>query len=1400
VKSRYPLTSFCIVFLFSTALAQTYDINGQGSSAPKNQNSQPSSSQPAQEGSSDQSGNGFGWGSSIDVARQARAADEALKRNDYAAAVSFAERAAKSAPKDAELWFLLGYADRLDDHYQASVDAYNRGLKLKPNSTNGMAGLAQTLARMGRVTDAEALLKRVTDANPKDANSLQLAGELLLNSDPTQALDFLKRADMVRASAHTDLLIAHAYERLGQPDEFTHYLNLAKSRAPNDPEVMRAVAGEYRDQGQFDRAIATLKAIPKKTTDIEAELAYTYELAGRPQEAADLYTRLAKAAKGNIGLDLSAAQALVGLGQMDAAQAYLDDAKRIDSNNYRLHAIEGSIAEADNRYADASAEYNLAISNLPANAQEGPLYPIELRLNLYELALRQEDDAAAKKELDAAAAAIQQVNVSPASRPEMLRLRAAIEAGSGNTDAANKDLQEALSLAPGNVNSLLNYASLQWKIGQKDAAQATFEKVLELNHNNRTALASLGYLARDKGDAKLAEGYFKRAVSAHPKDYEPYLALGDLYTAARDFPAAQHNYEEAYRRMPANAMIIAGGTNAALEAQNRDLAKQWLDRAQGKMNDNPQVSRERERYLTLKGDYAESAKLGYYVLGKLPHDREGVDYLAYDLYYLGHYDEALALVKKYEPILPTDKNLPLVAGNVNAHDKHLQDAVTDYNRALELDPKMAAGYEARGFVLNDLKQPGKAAEDFKTAIQLQKDYGEAHLGLAFSDLQLHRPRPALAQLDVTQKIMGKSHVWHLARAEAYRQEQDFVHAEPEYRIALQEDPNDLSTELAYADTLFRLRRPQQALNALDVAQKLAPTDARVYALRAQVHAKENDREAAMRDIQLAEQYGKDDIDILMATGDALLSMGDRDAAMQRFARALDVPNGDRLGVRLAVAQVFMRQGHPDDVRRQLALGFAEAREGNSPVSPEDILEAANIFLGIHDFDLAETYFDKAKLAGANPRLVEIGLANTYVAEGQTHKAEDALASLGPVSDFSDDYDYMLAAANLYRQRQDTVHALSSFVQANTVAGQDNQAMTQTAQNQVAIEEGHEINQNISLAPEASFAPALEDINVYTLDAEILRVTNSPALLPPPRHSFENLADTHYRIHLSGFPVISGFVGESFTTGRFLFPSENVIEDRNTYDTYFNGGITPVLHVGANSIAFNGGLQYDIRRDTISPVYMSQNLFRQFLYISTSSFKNWVSFNGSGVREAGPFTDQNLHSRDLAATAEFTVGRPWGHTSLLTGYMVRDLLYRPLIEEYFNTSTYIGLQQKFGSRLTAAVLAEDLRSWQVQNTNYAIAQAFLPGGRFDFRASPRWEVQGSFLLSRGEGYHEYDNAQSQFVAAYTHTNRVGSRDEGKFGALMNHSFRFSFGVQQQTFYSFAGGSRNTILPVIHFTLF
>lgn len=1395
MKSRIPLTSFFLVILLGfpwSGMAQTYDLGGKSNS---------SSQQSKQNGSSTQNGTDFSWGSGIQVARQARAAQDALNRSDYAAAVTYAQQAANSAPQNADLWFLLGYAARLDQRYQLSLDSYNRGLKRQPNSVHGLAGLAQTYAKMGRDKEAEQLLDRVVKENPKDANSLQLAGELMLSSDPQASLTLLNRAEAIHPSPHTDLLISHAYQRLGQSDEATRYLNRAKSLAPRDPEVLRAVAGEYRDQGKYDEAIATLKDIPNKTTDIQAELAYTYGLAGQQQQAAEIYTRLANASKGNIGLDLSAAQALVNLGHPGEAQPFLDAAQKLDSNNYRLHAILASIADSEDRLEEAQHQYELALSTLPARPIEGALYPIELRLNLYEVYVREGEDAKASQQLQLAGAAIQNVQVPDSARPEMLRLRAAVESASGNLDAANRDLKEALALAPTNINSLMNFGMLQWKMGQKDAARQTFTKVLDISHNSEQALSALGYLARDAGNTQLAEEYFTKAINAHPGDFSPYLALGDLYTAEKNYRSAEGYYEKAYDRMRTNALVVAGGANAAIEEHDLPLAQRWLTRANAKMNTSPQVERERERYLYFKGNYAESAKLGSKVIEKLPKDREGVVYLAYDLYYLGRYDEALALANKYKPVLPNDKDLPLIAGNVEVHKHDLQAAREDFTLALKNDPKMATGYVNRGFVFNDLKKPGEASEDFETAIRLDPKYGEAHLGLAYADLQLHRPQPALKQLEAAQKILGKSHAWHLARAEGFRQEQEYPHAADEYRIALSEDPKDLTTELAYADVLYRMRQYKAATAALNTAQKLSPSDPSIYALMAQVHAKEGNRTQTLHDVQMAERLGGNRVEILTATGDALLILGDRNAAMQRFAKALDVPGGDRIGIRLAIAQIFLREGHDDDAHRQIALGFAEARLfPDSPVTAEDYADAADLFLAMHDFELAETYFNKAELAGANNRIVQVGLTNTYLAEGETSKAGAALASLGPASDYSGDYDYMMAAANLSRQRQDPLHALANFAQANNVAGQEDQGVAETSQYTEAEQEGRQISQTVSLVPEGTFTPVLEDINVYTLDAKILHVAN-PSLLPPPRHSFQSFAALHYRVQLGNFPAITGFVGEAMTAGRLLYPSVGVVQDRNTYDTILNGGINPTLHFGSNSITFDGGLQFTVRRDTISPVFMSQNLFRQFLYFHTSSFFNWVTVSGSGEHETGPFLDQNLHSRDLFGNIEFTVGRPWGNTSLITGYSVRDLLFRPFVEEYFNTTSYAGLQHKFGRRLTAAALVEDLRSWRVQNTQYAIAQSLLPGGRFEFKATPRWSFQGSFLLSRGAGYHAYDNVQSEFLLSYVRPLHGSVRD-GSGDIPVSYPMRFSIGLQQQTFYDFPGSSSktSTLLPVVHFTLF
>ena len=543
LNSRSRIAISFIITLATLALGQTFEVNQQkGTSAPGKQGQK-----QTQPGTTDSGGQNLGWGSSIEVARQARAAQDALKKGDYSSAVDFSEQAAKAAPQNADLWFLFGYAARMAGRYPVSVEAYTHGLQIRPSSAQGQLGLAQTYARMGRDEEARQLLQRVAEANPNDASALELAGELSLNSDPQMALDLLRRAAAAQSSPRTDLLLARVYQRLGQPEESKKFLARAKARAPRDPEILRAIAGEYRENGQYDQAISILKVLPSKTPDVLAELAYSYELAGRKQEAADLYAQVANSSKGNLGLQLSAAQALFNMGEVDAARRFLEKAQQLNPNYYRLHAIEAQIAGSESRLSDAIREYQLALNNLPNGVPEGPLYPIQLRLSLYELYQQNGNDADARQQLTLAANEIERAQVPDASRPEFLRLRAAIESASGNLDAADKDLKEALTLAPSNINSLLNYGTLLWKFGQKDAARSMFLKALELDRHNRQALTSLGYLAREMGDTKSAESYFSRVVELYPKDYVAYLALGDLYSSERNFRAAQNNYEAAYR-------------------------------------------------------------------------------------------------------------------------------------------------------------------------------------------------------------------------------------------------------------------------------------------------------------------------------------------------------------------------------------------------------------------------------------------------------------------------------------------------------------------------------------------------------------------------------------------------------------------------------------------------------------------------------------------------------------------------------------------------------------------------------------------------------------------------------------------------------------------------------------
>lgn len=1407
--------SIAVFLLFSLAFvdiaaAQTFEVNQPPSKGAKSKRVP----------STPKEGNQIGWGSSIETAREARAVNQALAKGDYRAAIVSATRAAHSAPQNADLWFLLGYAARLGNDYKLSLDGYQRGLQLRPSSIPGLSGEAQTYAKMGRTAEAQDLLNKVLAANPKSATDLQLAGELALNTDPNTALDLLKRSDAVKPDARTELLIARAYQKLNQNDASKQYLDKALNRAPNDPNVLRAVASYYRDSGNFDQSIATLQRAVQRDPDALAELGYTYGLAGKKKEAADAYVRAANRHAKDPAIQLSAAQALVNVGSFEQASNFLHRAEPADPNNYRLHAIRAQMEALQDHNDQAIKEYQIAIQNLSEAPQEGPLYPVSLHLSLSEIYRRVQQDGPATTELTNARTALNKIQgTDQAAQPDYLRLRALIESGFNDNASAERDLKQAMSLAPNNVSIALNYANLLWKMGREQDALALYKHSLQMDPNNHAALTALGYLSRDLKDPADAEKYFLKLAELYPQDYVPYFALGDLYSSMRQFDRAQADYEKAHQLAPRNALVVAEGINSALESPGHSLptAKTWVERAANDpaINDNPQVMRERQRYLTFTGQYQEAADLGYKVIEKLPNDPEAPDYLAYDLLFLNRYDDAFKIVQRYEPSRPKDRDLPLVAGYVHAHTGQSREAEQDFTRSLAIDPNDATAYMNRGYVRNDLREASKAVQDFDAALKIRPNYAEAHLGLAYADLQLHRSKAALREADLAAATLPDSAAIHLARAEAYRQQMVFRKAEPEYRAALKLAPNDVNVHLELAEALYRLHRYDDSLevlktglgvatptttnhNATAAAGTVTSNDSILYAEMARDYAQLRQKDNAYKAIANAEKGG-DQTKILMATGEALLILGDNHGAMQRYSRALDAPGADRVEVRLALARLFAQSGRHGDAQDQVAYAMAESRIGEAnAVTPENMIEAGQVLVSINQYNLAKKFFQRAQAEGADQESVYLGLANADLALGQTQSAMTLLEAVGRDPDAAQDYEYLVALAAAYQQAHQDTQALSAFARANDIMAGNEYA--QATELHLAEEQGRQLTPEVNAAPELLVHPIFEDINIYQLDARIRGLGSSSTLLPPPRSTMETLGVAHYRLNFKGWPAITGLFAERNARGTASFPNELLIQYRNTYDTSFSTGINPVFRLFGASISVNPGVQFTIRRDSASPVQMNQNLFRQYLYVYTSAFGNWVALNGSVIREAGPFTEMHLHSRDAAGTIEFQVGRPWGKTSLLTGYMGRDILFRPLIREYYTTDSYIGVQRKFGSAWTAAVLAEYLRSWRVQDSAYATAEALRPGFRLDYKPlASHWAVHAAGTWSKGEGFSAYNNVANEVTVSYT-KGLQRPLEDGIGEVPVTYPLRISFGIQQQTFYDFNGRNRNTFLPIIHFNLF
>jgi hypothetical protein len=291
----------------------------------------------------------------------------------------------------------------------------------------------------------------------------------------------------------------------------------------------------------------------------------------------------------------------------------------------------------------------------------------------------------------------------------------------------------------------------------------------------------------------------------------------------------------------------------------------------------------------------------------------------------------------------------------------------------------------------------------------------------------------------------------------------------------------------------------------------------------------------------------------------------------------------------------------------------------------------------------------------------------------------------------------------------------------------------------------------------------------------------------------------FHLHLGRIPTPSGFFQLRNARGEISAPSINSVVNRDTTDYTFNFGLNPVLHLGSNVAIFNGGVQETIRRDSLSPIEMNQNLFRIFGYMSTSTFFNALSFSGYLIRETGPFTELKLHSTDVTGALDFRVGSSWGKTALVTGWGANALQFSPVSYENYYTSAYVGLERRFSDRLNVRAVLEDVRSWRIADGHNGIAQNLRPAGTIEFAPKRNWELKASSAYSSTRSFHVYDATQNGISISYARPFQHKFNDDSG-PVTLKYPIRFSAGLQQESFFNFPGAKSEQFRPYFQISVF
>lgn len=430
-----------------------------------------------------------------------------LRMKDYDKALEAAKRLQEKQPTNPDGFTLAGMAEIGKGNEAGARAAFIKALEIKPGDRNAAKNLSALAVRDKNFDLARQYLQDVLKHLPGDIEILTLLSQVEARAGrPREGLARLEEAvqsnpDSVKAR----VTLGRVYLLSGEPSKALSTLQPIVAANGKEAAVLEVVGRAQMALGQSDLATATFRDLVSARPDsAEAHqyLATAYENGGLIDRAVAEIQEALRLSKDSPAMKFQYARLLARTNKLDQATKILGELRSTHPEDPALADLEGAVALANKKPADAVAAYQRLLAKQENNFNF-------LKLARAKLAAGQQ----AQAETD--------IQDWLKRFPDDVLVRtslADLHLTAGRLDKASTEYNEILRVAPDNVAALNNLAWAMTKSGKASEALTHAKRAAELAPDSPQVLDTLGTTLAAAGQTKDAIQTLRNAVTKAPAD------------------------------------------------------------------------------------------------------------------------------------------------------------------------------------------------------------------------------------------------------------------------------------------------------------------------------------------------------------------------------------------------------------------------------------------------------------------------------------------------------------------------------------------------------------------------------------------------------------------------------------------------------------------------------------------------------------------------------------------------------------------------------------------------------------------------------------------------------------------------------------------------------------------